>query len=209
MSIKIRICLIIITGFFMLTAHGQNYYQSSYDYKPVSFGITLAPHMDWLGYGDTEGYESSAKFGYSYGLIADFAFSENYYFSTGLTINTMNHEAEHDGVKSEYRLQYAEIPIALKLKSTQRYFRSYYGQFGFSLGTKVSGKEKLSGDDERRSLDADIFRLALQIGGGIEWQLDHNLHFLTGLTYNNGFTKAIKSGSPKNSYFALNFAIMF
>ncbi len=193
----------------MTASQAQDYYASSYDYKPVSFGITFAPHMDWLGYGDTEGYADKAKIGYSYGLIADFAFSENYYFASGLTINTMNHEVEHEGTESAYRLQYAEVPLAIKLKSSQRYFRSYFGQFGFTAGVKVSGKEKLMEDDHRRSLDADLFRLGLQIGGGIEWQLDHNLHFLTGLTYNNGFTKAVKDGSPSNSYVAVNLAIMF
>lgn len=201
-------------------ASAQDYYSSTYQYRPVSLGITFSPNMGWMRYGDNEDYKSSPKFGYAYGLLADFAFTENYYFSTGLLINTLNSQTEHpDPLSSvayartttDYRLQYAEIPIALKLKSTMRYFRSYYGQFGFTGGFKLNAKHKEEGATSRSAMgsDADFFRLALQIGGGVEWQLDHNLVMMTGLTFNNGFTQAIRVGEPRNSYVAFNFGIFF
>ncbi len=187
----------------------------------MSFGITFAPNMGWMRHGDLDGYGNSPKFGYAYGLLADFAFTENYYFSTGLLINTLNTKTEFADPRINvlpgtepiynYRLQYAEIPISLKLKSTMRYFRSYYGQFGFTGGIKVNAKEKSLGASSFSSMgsDADLFRLALQIGGGVEWQLDHNLVMMTGLSFNNGFTRAIKDGEPRNSYVAFNFGIFF
>ncbi|SEK18798.1 porin family protein [Parapedobacter koreensis] len=198
----------------------QDYYSSTYQYKPVSLGITFSPNVSWMRYGDNDGYESSPKFGYAYGLLADFAFTENYYFSTGLLINTLNSEASYPNpissvpnttIKTAYRLQYVEIPLSLKLKSTMRYFRSYYGQFGFTGGVKLNAKEKPEDASRRTSMgdDADFFRLALQIGGGIEWQLDHNLTMMTGLSFNNGFTRTIKEGDPRNSYVAFNFGIFF
>lgn len=176
--------------------------------------------MGWLRYGDNDDYQSSPKFGYAYGLLADFAFTENYYFSTGLLINTINSNAEYPDplssvpntyLSNDYRLQYAEIPISLKLKSTMRYFRSYYGQFGFTGGLKLNAKEKEGDAAARTSMgsDADFLRLALQIGGGVEWQLDHNLVMMTGLSFNNGFTRAVKHGEPRNSYVAFNFGIFF
>lgn len=205
---------------FLQQSLAQDYYSSTYQYKPMSFGITFAPNMGWMRYGDTEDHKSTPKFGYAYGLLADFAFTENYYFSTGLLVNTLNHEAEYPDptssvansrVSNEYRLQYAEIPISLKLKSTMRYFRSYYGQFGFTGGIKLNAKEKKETATSRTSMgnDADFFRLALQIGGGIEWQLDHNMVMMTGLSFNNGFTRAAKQGEPRNSYVAFNFGIFF
>src|SRR5690606_32481553 len=112
--------------------------------------ITFATNMGWIRYGDTENHTSSSKFGFAYGLLADFAFTENYYFSTGLLVNTLNSEATYPDpasnasgslVSNEYRLQYAEIPISLKLKSTMRYFRSYYVEFSCSGGIKLIAKE--------------------------------------------------------------------
>lgn len=177
--------------------------------------------MAWLRYGDAGGYQNTPKFGFSYGLLADFAFTENYYFSTGLLINTLNSESAYTDPAIDYtpgtdptysyRLQYAEIPITLKLKSTMRYFRSYYGQFGFTGGVKLNAKEKIPSSSSRTAMgdDADFFRLALQIGGGVEWQLDHNMVMVTGLSFNNGFTRAIKNGEPRNSYVAFNFGVFF
>ena len=196
-------------------ATAQDYYSSTYQYKPISLGITFSPSMAWMRYSETDEYEGSAKLSYAYGLLADFAFSENYYFSSGLLINTLNAESKGPiGTNSpnrDYRIQYAEIPLALKLKSTQRYFRSYYGLFGFTAGFKLSAKEKIQGNPNRTTLgdNADLLRLALQIGGGVEWQLDHNLVMMTGLSFNNGLTRAIDIGEPKNSYAAFNFAIFF
>lgn len=217
-AISLSLLAILFTLSHQLFA--QDYYSSTYQYKPVSLGITFSPNMGWMRYGDNAEYKSSPKFGYAYGLLADFAFTENYYFSTGLLINTINSEAEYPDTQSgisgssltnQYRLQYAEIPVSLKLKSTMRYFRSYYGQFGFSGGLKLNAKEKEESMSSRSSLgnNADFFRLALQIGGGIEWQLDHNLVMMTGLTFNNGFTQVISRGEPRNSYIAFNFGIFF
>lgn len=205
-------------SFFAGTVAAQDYYSSAYQYKPVSLGITFAPNLSWLRYGDNNDYSNDLRFGFSYGLLADFAFSENYYFSSGLLINTLNAKSSYlqQGTSTppltyHYRIQYAEIPLSVKLKSTQRYFRSYYGQFGFSTGLRVSAKQQDDVTDGRTSMgsDANFLRLALQIGGGVEWQLDHNLVMMTGLSFNNGFTRAIKAGEPRSSYVAFNFGIFF
>src|SRR5690606_13987283 len=113
-------------------------------------------------------------------------------------INQLNAQATDrqtntpDILTRDYRIQYAEIPVALKLKSTQRYFRSYYGQFGFTTGFKLNAKEAIDGGN-RTSIgdEANFLRLALLIGGGVEWQLDHNMVMMTGLSFNNGFTQSL------------------
>lgn len=220
-TIRFHLLAFLLITFGGERAAAQDYYSSTYQYKPVSLGITFAPNMAWMRHGDAEGYQNTPKFGFAYGLLADFAFTENYYFATGLLINTLNSDVEYAdptinstpdaALARSYRLQYAEIPISLKLKSTMRYFRSYYGQFGFTGGVKLNAKEKADGNSTRNSMgnDADFFRLALQIGGGVEWQLDHNMVMVTGLTYNNGFTRVIKGGEPRNSYVAFNFGVFF
>lgn len=206
------VVLILVVGH---TAHSQDYYESTYQYKRVSLGITFSPTASWLRYGDDETSESKHKFGFGYGLLADFAISENYYFSTGLIVNQLNHQSTQQFIGAgprtiDYRIQYAEVPISLKLKSTQRYFRSYYGQFGFTTGFKLNAKESVDGGS-RTSIgdEANFLRLALLIGGGVEWQLDHNMVMMTGLSFNNGFTQALKPGEPRNSYVAFNFGIFF
>ncbi|QNL50022.1 outer membrane beta-barrel protein [Olivibacter sp. SDN3] len=216
----------IVLSFFSFYAVAQDYNESFYDSKRMSLGITFSPNVSWLRYGDVDVEGTKAKMGYAYGLLADFAFSENYYFSTGFLINTLNAEARRYTTVPEnqqrfvevndYRLQYAEIPFGVKLKSTQRYYRSYYGLFGFTAGIKINAKQEVTAENgtllqESRNLKgrADLFRLGLQVGGGVEWQLDHNLRLMTGLSFNNGFTRVIKSDSPRNSFVSFNFGILF
>lgn len=192
-------------------ASAQDYYTStrSMDDKNFRLGLSINPNIGWLRYDND--YEASSKIGFSYGLIADLGFAKNYYFSTGLLINSINSEVTEDAtsVVRDMSLKYAEIPLTVKLKSEENDLGRFYGQFGFTAGLKVSGKEKI-GDGKKTSIDGDdIFRLGLQLGGGAEWKLSDNLALMTGLSFNNGFTRAIKAGSPKTSYVALNVGVFF
>lgn len=212
-----KFTLILLLSLFVFSwAHAQDYYGSSYSGKKVSLGITFSPNLHWLRYGDLKNIKKEPKIGYSYGLLADFAMTENYYFSTGFLINSLKASSDYlsgnpnNDVLSTYHLQYVEVPFGLKLQSTQRYYRSYYGQFGFTAGMKINGDHESSGEDKTSlGSNADLVRLAMQIGGGINWQLDHKLSMMTGLSLNNGFTGILKDGKPKSSYVAFNFAIFF
>lgn len=220
-----KILLSFILSFTSILIYAQQYNDAAYDNKRISLGISLSPNVSWLRYGDFDVKSSSPKVGYNYGLVADFAFAENYYFSSGLFIDNLRAQSETyqpassvagDFLTNNYKLQYAEIPLGVKLKSTQRYYRSYYGQFGFTLGVKLSAKQEVLNQNnvvvqESTNMkgDANLLRLGLQLGGGVEWLLDHNLRLMTGLSFNNGFTNVVKHGSANNSYVALNFGILF
>lgn len=202
--------------FVASSTNAQDYYtQSNNNYsgeeKNFRLGLSINPNIGWLRYDDD--YEASAKMGFSYGLIADLGFAKNYYFSTGLLINSIGSKVDFPTTGTDrdvIRLQYVEVPLTIKLKSEENETGRFYGQFGFTAGFKVSGKEKLAGSDKKTTIDGDdLFRLGLQLGGGKEWKLSDNLGLMTGLTFNNGFTRAIKEGKPKTSYVALNVGIFF
>lgn len=210
--------LILLVFMFMgSVVQAQDYYGSAYSGKKVSLGITFSPNLHWLRYDSGVEVKKEAKVGYTYGLLSDFALSENYYLSTGFLINNLKASSDFSqgDVIGEiplrtFHLQYIEIPFGLKLQSTQRYYRSYYGQFGFSAGMKINGEveEKGFGKTSLGS-KAEPFRLGLQVGGGINWQLDHKMNMMTGLSLNNGFTGILNDGKPKSSYVAFNFAVFF
>ena len=204
--------LVLLSAPFVNTLKAQDYYGSSYSQRRVNLGLTFSPNVSWLRYGGNNKVDKKLEFGYSYGLQADFALAENYAFGTGFLINNLKSSAQlaPDAPINTYKIQYLEIPFGLKLKSTQRYYRSYFGQFGFTGGVKMSS-ERAIGNEESLDLgsDAKAFRLGLQIGGGVEWQLDHNLKMMTGLSFNNGLNEVFKEGGAKNSYLAFNFGIFF
>lgn len=202
----------------LLTAYhskAQYYHQE----KNLSLGLQFNPNIGWLSYGDDDQYRAESKVGFSYGLLADIGFNRNYYFSTGLFINSLqsrveNHTNLTSGITQKvYRLQYAEVPLAIKLKTNEGRSGRFYGQFGFTAGVKVSGKEKLENNPEgtrfRPISGDDIFRLGLLVGAGGEWRLTNSLSAVTGLSYNNGFTRTMKEGSPKLSYVSFNLGLLF
>lgn len=211
--LSLGIIMLMIYPYSM--AKGQDYYNKNRPHiedKNIRLGLAINPNLGWYKY-SSDNYNSSSKIGFSYGLLADLGFSPNYYFSTGLLINSLSSSLNSDVTENRdiIRLQYIDIPLTLKLKTDENEMGRFYGQFGFTAGIKVSGKEKITGSSNLTSIsNSDIFRLGLQIGGGVEWKLNNNLSLLTGLSFNNGLTRAINNtGKPKTSYLALNIGILF
>ncbi|MFD2553748.1 porin family protein [Sphingobacterium tabacisoli] len=211
--LSIFLFCLALTSTYDVQAQGYYYGHE----KNIRLGLTLNPNLGRLRYEKDQ--KGSTKLGFSYGLIADLGFAKNYYFSTGLLINTINSRVEpayfsldpNAPKVPKYRdisLKYVDIPLSIKLKSTANEYGRFYGQFGFTAGVKVSAKEQLE-KENKQTTSADLFRLGLQIGGGAEWKIGNDMALLTGLTFNNGFTRAMKDGSPRTSFLALNFGLLF
>ncbi|RZL43322.1 MAG: PorT family protein, partial [Pedobacter sp.] len=63
-------------------------YLFAQDASSVRLGLTAHPNFGFLKVENGKGNGLST--GFSYGLISDFEFAENYCFATGLTITTIN-----------------------------------------------------------------------------------------------------------------------
>jgi hypothetical protein len=188
----------------------------------AQLGFTTSPIFGWLSFPSGQTPELKAdgmRTGFSYGVLADIPFSDNYYFSTALTVSTLNAKASQPGVNtSVYKLQYLELPLTLKLKSIEIENRKFYGQFGLNTGINIGSKQDImysnsSTPDEKNKDISDAintFRAGLLLGGGAEWKMGENMSLLTGLSYSNGFTDVFDGdGKAKNSYIAINLGIFF
>lgn len=211
MKIKFA-ALLLLTPFF-------SYAQESESNNDFQLGFTLSPNVGWLhNTSASSGFDADGiSPGFAYGVLADFGFARNYYFSTALTVSTINGDVKvgtGTGISQQkYKLQYLEIPLTLKLKSNINEMGRFYGQFGLGTGINIGAKKDIKGGEENISIGSEIntFRLGLIAGGGAEWTVGKNVQVLTGLTWNNGFTKLIddKSNSARNSYVALNLGVFF
>lgn len=196
--------------------------------KKVELGFTLSPNVSWFGV-DNEAFVVSnegIRLGFSYGVLADFVLGPNYYFSSAFTFTSINGKVKYPSASAsditrtdEYRLKYLEIPLTLKLKTKPNDLGRFYGQFGFGTGMRVGTKGK---SEEKRLGAAPVevqpthldninrFRLSIIAGAGAEWNINDQFHLLTGLTYNNAFTKTTSyTGELKSSYLAFTFGVMF
>jgi len=111
-------------------------------YKKTRFGLFIAPNNSWMkptasksNDGLYQVNSEGAKIGYTWGLMIDQFFTENYGIATGVQLNTTGGKmnalyditklpspAPVNLVKSanfDYRLQYFEIPFGLKLLSDE------------------------------------------------------------------------------------------
>ncbi|MFN0255788.1 porin family protein [Pedobacter ureilyticus] len=198
------------------------------DASQVRLGLTAHPTFGFLKVENGKGNGLST--GFSYGLMSDFEFAENYSFATGLTVTTINgkgtilnykpYSSMIAGANSEYdvkyKMQYLQIPLSIKLKTDEKDDMKWYGQFGLTTDFRIGAKEDVKSgsttlaDDVKATDNTKFFRAGMIIGGGLEYRLSGKTSLLGGLTYNNGLTNIAKNDqSVKNHYVALNIGVFF
>ena len=137
---------------------------SNTELRKVRFGVFFAPNISWMkptaNKSDDRLYTVSSegsKVGYTWGLMMDYYFAENYGIATGFQLNSTGGKilAEQNlqvtqptgagVVRSayfDYRTQFLEIPFNLKLRSdgVGNSGVRFFGQIGLSLGFNISKK---------------------------------------------------------------------
>lgn len=216
----IALLLFFITG----NLYAQESVLSRYGFK---LGLTAHPTVGWVK--PQVGKSNGVSLGFSYGVLGDFNFAENYSFATGLTITTINGKStevlsassggntQQTAVGLKYKLQYIEVPLTLKLKTETIGDVRWYGQFGlsndFKIGAKLGGESvgMADGPAEDISESTKFYRAGLILGVGGEFDLKGKTSLMGGLTLNNGFTNIRKGSgnSMRNHYIGLNFGVFF
>lgn len=195
----------------------------------VRLGLTAHPTFGFLKIENGKG--SGLSTGFSYGLMSDFEFAENYSFATGLTITTINgkgtilnympyHTVSGSANAAEYdvkfKMQYIEIPLSIKLKTDENNDMKWYGQFGLTTNFRIGAKQDVKtgnttlAEDVKATDQTKFLRAGMIIGGGVEYRLSGKTSLMTGLTYNNGLTNMAKNNQTiKNHYVGLNIGVFF
>jgi hypothetical protein len=201
--------------------------------KPFRLGLTASPSVAWFK-PETKDYNSAGVIlGFSYGLVGEFRMGEYYSVSTGLNISHFGGKLEFTdqlsvigttNLEREYRMQYLELPVAIKLHTPEIGYFTYYGRFGFATGfnlksiakdTYVSGSKFT--EEYNNKGNTPLLRAALIVGLGLEYSLGGRTSVFGGFTYNNGFTSNLKGRnqhtnanvSATANYLMLNAGIMF
>lgn len=207
--------LLTLTALFFVTLVKAQYGES--DFK---LGLSAHPTVGWIR-SDINGVESDGmRFGFSYGLLGDFLFAENYAFSTALKLTTINGKTEENNAtsKSIYKLQYIEIPAKLKLLTNDNDSGvRFYGEFGLGNAFNVRAKRDVKSTNQSLAQEeADIFkeisfyRGSIVLGAGAEINTSGKTRLMAGLTFDNGFTDIKKgSGTLKSSYLGINLGVFF
>ena len=177
---------------------------SSSSYQKVRLGLFFNPTLTWLKPTGANIDKQKSRFGFNYGLLLDINITDNYIIHTGLTIGQLyggTLRYTQGGVDSSYtyKLDYIEIPLTFKLMTNDIGQMRYWGQFGvvnsFRFKDQVILKDNTTGEvDETRDqpYGTGFYNLALQVGGGVEFNVSGRTYLVFGIIYRNGFIDQIK-----------------
>jgi hypothetical protein len=206
---------IAVIAFFFLTAwtvqsQAQNYFRN------LKMGIHLSPSFNWIESQNNKINSVKSKVGLHTGVIGEWYFKEHYAITSGIgfafgTGGTLQHElggkywrlsnlgdAYNEmppEVKLRYRIQYLEIPLGLKLKTTQVGYLSYFVEPGLVFNFRTQAKGKIIGAGLPSATEIFYIKkevngiaLAYRIGAGGNYQINQQMSFLFGLYFQKSFT---------------------
>jgi len=221
---------------FFLAAYTTIAFSQSTSSK-FRFGVKAQPALAWFRIDAPNGTDVKSDglpFGFGYGLITDFGFTDRYSFSTGLEVayrggRTLYNYKVTSGsttttttIKTKYSLQFVELPLTLKLRTNEIGYMTYYFQVGVAPGYAIRSRAEIKVNDvvidSKKDVSSDIneFNLSMIIGAGAEYNISGSTSLLFGLTFNNGFLDVLDD-SPYNgaavkgnsNYLSLTVGILF
>lgn len=198
----------------------------------IRFGAYIAPNVSWMKPTATKDgnytvKSDGSKVGFTYGLMAEYFFARNYGLVSGLQVNSTGGKQTSTIITKpgsgpyvnkatfDYRIQYLEIPLALKLRTDDINGFRFFGQLGATLGINIgkkasyevnynrgSGNDTIAQGDKIKlegSLTIAPIMLQMNIGAGAEYPINNKLSAYFGVFFNNGFTPDATSPSRFNS----------
>ncbi|WP_114781994.1 porin family protein [Botryobacter ruber] len=171
----------------------------------VEIGFQVSPGVSGNRFiaDDKYNFTNSNNLRLGVGLIADYFFSQNYAFSTGLLYRskggeiTYNYSRQVDGStvtmsgQDNISVQYVEVPLTIKLFTNELAPGTVaYFQAGGSLNTKVGAKvnDKRIIANEKVSKRFNLFEADVVLGGGVEYVLGQSTKVFGGVSYHRGLT---------------------
>lgn len=162
---KILLLLILVTA--LADTYAQDQAVGPKTRKKFKIGFQLSPSVDFFQ-PNTDGVSmDAAKMKFGYGMMAEYAFTNNYAFVFGLehkmagaalsfTDAVANGEGpryipkgdstRYELTKRTYRMDYVTLPITLKLMTNEIGYFTYFGQFGVDLSVLASARAKDEGN---------------------------------------------------------------
>ncbi len=183
----------------------------AFSQSETSLSIAVDPHISWFKNDNRDIDTKGVKPGISYGLIIDKFFGEKYAFSTGLFITHLGGKLSYSdtvliagsvdtvivpaGTVLTYNLQYLSIPVALKLKTVEIGYKTFYVELGLKAMVRINSKASAPDNllvKDNISDETALFNLAYFFGGGMEFSVGGNTSIIGGLFYTNTFLDITK-----------------
>ncbi|MBI4648954.1 MAG: PorT family protein [Bacteroidia bacterium] len=174
-------------------------------------GLFVSPLVSWMKPDSKKAELAQAMLGFNFGVTADINLTKNFAASFSIAANKYGgsvkyldsipeFEAEDvlrqdqslsPGAVVDYKLTYIEIPIALKGKTNEIGYITYF----LKAGINPSIKYKAKGDVNQNNItdvnvknSVSLFGFGYHLGGGIEYSLAGNTRVLVEGIYTGGLS---------------------
>lgn len=165
--------------------------------KGLRFGMQMTPTVSWFSSDELDLVEpAGAIMGYSFGVIGDWFFSENYALASGFFYNAMGGKmnykdgmtisTKNDGVvpltgEATLRPNYLEVPIGFKFLTKEFWRVKVVGQCGYNQFFLMNAKLLHDGDYNKKDISSEFTALnaSYHFGFGVEYSLG-GAAYLTG-----------------------------
>jgi hypothetical protein len=203
--------------------------------QKVRFAVFADPLISYFKTDLSRISPDGSRAGINFGLMMDKFFAEHYAFTTGISLQSMggtlkyvqgknNFSSSNDTLHSlpdntsvKYKLQYLHIPIALKLRTTEIGYFTYFVQLGLDPMINVKANADIPSLSQKNigvGGEIRLFYMGYHIGAGLEYRILGNTKLLTGLTYSNGFSDVTSNNGNSAekttmNWFELRIGIIF
>lgn len=196
----------------------------------LRFGMQLTPTVSWFTTDELDYVEADGSvMGYSFGVVGDWFFKENYALSTGAFMNSMGGKlvyknvmqimTKNDGLRDlngeiTLRPTYLEIPVGFKFLTKEFWRVKFVGQAGFNQFILLNAVVRHDGNLDKKDVKDEFTSLmsAYHFGFGTEYSLGGNAYLTAGILATIGFNDVTKSKSnsgvdPVNKINSINFKL--
>jgi hypothetical protein len=180
--------------------------------QKISFSIIADPQVAWLRTDLDDVKNDGSVFGINAGIVFDRYFTENYAFSTGISLlqtggkllftdgmvfdTRSGNDTVGQNSSVKYRLQYLTIPFSLKLNSNEIGYVSFFAHIGINNHISVGKSAFIPSTDNSRvgiPKEINLYSMSYFFGGGCEYSLGGNTSLVGGLYFTSGFWDIMSS----------------
>jgi hypothetical protein len=190
---------------------------------PVRLGVHVDPLSTWLSPKSADIEKDGSHVGFSWGMIVEYYFHPNYGLVSGLsmtflggnlmykvpvdiTVGSSGSETSiplEAGTTVSFNSNYLSLPVALKLKTNEIGYFTYYAQMGLRQYINIGARATASGSGlskDNVSKEINLLNISYFFGGGFEYKIGGNTSLTAGIFYDNGFVDVLSNDDHKAVY---------
>lgn len=186
--------------------------------KRMSFAVNVQPHVNWIHADEVNLSKGPVRIGLEGGLRLDYRFERFFAFSFGATLNQTGGNIIYNdalyldldqgtdtcqpGTRVTYRLQFLEIPLALKFLLPEVGYSAWFAEVG--LDPMFNTKAFINATDN--NIDKEPFKqgvskinLAYHAGIGLNYSLGARIRLQYSIFYKNTFLDVTKENDIRKA----------